>query len=319
MPGTPHRVALLGHRGARGLAPENTLAGFAAGLAAGVDGFELDLALTADGVLVVHHDPRINPALARGTDGRWIAAPGPRIRDLTFAELGAYDVGRLNPDHGYARRYPEQMPADGQRIPSLGEVVALLRAAGAPDKELVLEVKVSPVAPAETASVADFAAAVAAAVTSLGLLRQAVVTSFDWRLPRQLQRIAPAIGVGFLTQASQPFDTLSGSAAGASPWTDGLDLRLVGGSVPRQVRAAGGRLWHAFHLDLTADAITEAHGLGIAVVAWTVNEAAEALRLIDAGIDGLISDRPDRLRHALRVRGLPLPDPCPTTCAGGRP
>ena len=81
--------ALIGHRGARGLFPENTLEGFAAAAALGLDGIELDVALTADGVPVVCHDPVLNPALARGPDGAWIAAPGPLIHALPEAALAA--------------------------------------------------------------------------------------------------------------------------------------------------------------------------------------------------------------------------------------
>ena len=62
---------LQGHRGARGLAPENTLAAFRTALAIGVTTLETDLAVTRDGVLVLSHDPHLNPALTRGADGRW--------------------------------------------------------------------------------------------------------------------------------------------------------------------------------------------------------------------------------------------------------
>src|ERR1700682_891576 len=84
---------LQGHRGARGLAPENTLPAFAKALAIGVTTLELDTAITRDGVVVVSHHPWLNPDLARGPDGSWLESRGPNIRDLTYEELSRYDVG----------------------------------------------------------------------------------------------------------------------------------------------------------------------------------------------------------------------------------
>ncbi|MFQ5954576.1 MAG: glycerophosphodiester phosphodiesterase family protein, partial [Kiloniellales bacterium] len=128
--GSAGGVEIQGHRGARGLAPENTLAGFALALSIGVTTLELDVGVTADGVVVVAHDPRLNPALARTADGSWLAAPGPPLSSLTLAELRRYDVGRIDPQSRYARRFPDQRPVDGARIPMLAEVVALSRKAG---------------------------------------------------------------------------------------------------------------------------------------------------------------------------------------------
>src|ERR687883_454231 len=92
---------LQGHRGARGLAPENTLPGFARALAVGVSTLELDLGLTKDGVVVVHHDARLNPDTTRGPDGQFLTEVGPAIHALTLAEISGYDVGRLKPRTPY--------------------------------------------------------------------------------------------------------------------------------------------------------------------------------------------------------------------------
>jgi glycerophosphoryl diester phosphodiesterase len=97
---------LQGHRGARGLAPENTLAGFARALSLGVTTLELDTGVTADGIVVVTHDPELNPDLTRDARGRFLDAPGPPIAQLTYEQLRAYDVGRLRPGAAYAARFP---------------------------------------------------------------------------------------------------------------------------------------------------------------------------------------------------------------------
>ena len=104
---------LQGHSGARGLAPENTLAAFARALAIGVTTLELDLAMTRDDVLVISHDRRLNPDHTRGAHGAFLAREGPPIRTLTLAELQRYDVGRLKPGSDYAAAFPAQQPADG--------------------------------------------------------------------------------------------------------------------------------------------------------------------------------------------------------------
>jgi glycerophosphoryl diester phosphodiesterase len=78
---------LQGHRGARGLAPENTLAAFGMALSIGVTTLELDLAMTSDGILVVSHDRRLNPDHTRTPDGKFLDAEGPAIRSLTLAQL----------------------------------------------------------------------------------------------------------------------------------------------------------------------------------------------------------------------------------------
>ncbi len=88
---------LQGHRGARGLYPENSLPGFEATLALGVTTLEMDLAVTRDGVVMVHHDRRLDPARTRGPDGTWLAEPAPAIVELGHAALAAYDIGRARP------------------------------------------------------------------------------------------------------------------------------------------------------------------------------------------------------------------------------
>ena len=104
---------LQGHRGARGLAPENTLEAFRTALAIGVSTLELDLAMTRDGILVVSHDSVLNPDHTRGPDGKFLAAAGPAIRSLTLDEVKRYDVGRLKPGTSYAARFPHS--GDGRR------------------------------------------------------------------------------------------------------------------------------------------------------------------------------------------------------------
>ncbi len=126
MPTTAAALDIQGHRGARGLMPENTLPAFAKALAIGVTTLELDCAITKDGVVVVSHDPVLNPDITRGPDGQWLRDTGPAIWSLTFEELRRYDVGRLNPARAYAKRWPVQQAVDGTRLPRLADGLALV-------------------------------------------------------------------------------------------------------------------------------------------------------------------------------------------------
>ena len=120
------RPLVIGHRGAAGLLPENTLAAFRRGCELGGDAIELDVLASADGHLVVHHDFRLKPEITRSADGAWIR-PGspPAIKDLTLAQLKTYDIGRLQPKTAYAARFPQQTPVEGERIPTLKEAIDL--------------------------------------------------------------------------------------------------------------------------------------------------------------------------------------------------
>src|SRR5262245_65828837 len=106
---------LQGHRGARGLRPENTLAAFRYALGLGVTTLELDCGVTKDGVVVVSHDSLLNPDITRGPDGQYLAKAGPAIVDLTYEELQKYDVGRLRAGSDYASGFPTSRPWTGSR------------------------------------------------------------------------------------------------------------------------------------------------------------------------------------------------------------
>lgn len=278
---------LQGHRGARGVAPENTLPGFAAALTLGVATLELDIGVTRDGVVVIHHDRRLNPDIARGPDGRWVEAPGPLLRTLDFSDLQRYDVGRLRPGSEYGARFPEQSPVDGARIPRLAELFALVRKSGNTRVRFNIETKISPAAPDETLPPEAFARALVAEIRAADMAARTSVQSFDWRTLHEVERAAPEIATVYLTG------------------------RRRGGSQPRAVHAAGGRIWSPNYEELDSAAMIEARALGLKVVPWTVNEPGFIERFLDLNVDGIITDYPERVRAELARRGMPLPAPTP--------
>jgi glycerophosphoryl diester phosphodiesterase len=296
---------LQGHRGARGLAPENTLAGFRAALDIGVTTLETDLAVTKDDIIVISHDPDLNPALVR--EGiAWIGSRGPAIRTLTLAELKRYDIGRVDPSTGYARQWPQQVARDGERFPTLDEVVALTVAVGKPVR-FNLETKLTPTSGGTTVDAETFAQLALDAVRRSGVASRTTIQSFDWRTLVAIRRLAPEMPTACLTQEGGSGDTVKPDASGRSPWHAGIVPSEHGGSLPRMARAAGCTTWSPNYASLTRERITQAHELGLRVLPWTVNAPADMARLIDMGVDGLITDYPDLARGVMAEKGLPLP------------
>ncbi len=302
-------IDLQGHRGARGLAPENTLAAFKTALAIGVTTLETDLALTRDGVVVLSHEPRLHAALTRGTDGRWLSEDGATIFSLESDELARYDIGRLNPAHKYAAQWTEQKAHDGERIPTLQQLFDLARHARSPGGRPVrfnIETKITPTSGDTTPDAERYARVVVDAVRAARMSERVTVQSFDWRTLREVKKFAPELPTACLTIESQNMNTVTPDTSGASPWHAGLKPADHGGSLPRMAQAAGCAIWSPFWRNVTAENITEAHALKLKIIPWTVNDPAEIERLAALGVDGIITDYPDRARRALASRNIPI-------------
>jgi glycerophosphoryl diester phosphodiesterase len=268
-------IDVQGHRGARGHLPENTLASFELALSMGVNTLELDTGVTRDGVVVIHHDRRLNPDLARGPDGNWVQAPAPTIHSLTFAELQRYDVGRLRPGSQYEKNFPSQKPLDGARIPRLADLLEAMRGSNV---RFNIETKLSAEAPDETLGPDAFARAVIREVRKAGLMARTTIQSFDWRTLKVVEREAHDIATAYLTSAKD--------------------------SEPSRVRKARARIWSPNFQALNAEMVASAHALGLSIVPWTVNQPADIARVLELKVDGIISDYPDRVIEELKRRGL---------------
>ena len=292
---------LQGHRGARGLAPENTLAGFERALAIGVTTLELDVVITADGVPVISHDPVLNPDITRDASGRWLQERKLAIARLTRAEVQAWDVGRINPASRYARDLSDQEPRDGERIPTLAALFERVQQLGADHVRFNIETKLHPLRTDESPPPEAFVRAVLDVVRAHGLIHRVSLQSFDWRTLDACRRLAPEVPVIHLTAQLPKLDNLSGGE-----WTLGLRLHDHR-DAPGLVAAAGGKTWSPHLNNLSQHTLRRARTLGLRVLPWGVNEASDMERLIDWGVDGLITDRPDRLRALMQQRGLSLP------------
>jgi glycerophosphoryl diester phosphodiesterase len=302
---------LEAHRGGRALRPENTLVSFANALSMGVDTLELDMGVTRDDVIVISHERRLNPDLARGPDGRYVDPPGTPYVRMTLAEVKRYDVGRIRPGSAYAAQFPGQLAVPGTRIPTLAEVFALVRRSGDKHVRLNIETKIDPKHPEDSPDPQRFVTLLLKLLRREGFSDRVMIESFDWRSLQLVQKQAPGIPTVYLTQQAEPDANIFLDRA--SPWTAGFDPRDHGGSVPRTVKAAGGAIWSPYYRDVDRHSIEEAHRLALPVVVWTVNLPADMDRLIDMGVDGIISDRPDLLRAEAARKGIPLPQPAPVS------
>jgi glycerophosphoryl diester phosphodiesterase len=296
-------LQVIGHRGAAGLAPENTLAAFRKALALRVDGLEMDVLLTADGEVVVHHDFALKPETTRTPDGKWIkGSSAPLIKDLTLSQLRTYDVGRLQPYTLYSRRYPDQQPADGERIPTLGEVLSLLRSGGQDKTTLWIEVKTSPERTDATPAPEKVVEAVIKVLQEGDFSPRTLFLSFDWRALAHARKRAPQVPAVYLSLVSSGLDNIKPGRPGPSPWTAGIDVDDFQGSIPRAVNAAGGKYWGPHYKSITSELVEEAHHLGIRVYPWTVDDRNAMIRLMDMGVDGIITNRPDIFMSLFNAR-----------------
>lgn len=295
---------LQGHRGARGLAPENTLPAFERALTLGVSTLELDIGLTADGVVVIAHDPYLNPLITRDAAGQWLpGSKGPLIRSLSFAQLQAYDVGRIQPGTPYASTFSNQQPVDGTRMPTLAALFERVKLLGATGVRFNIETKLNPEQPGDTASPEQMTEALIKVVRDAGMLAQVSIQSFDWRTLQIVQRLEPSIPTVYLSIQTANTNNISSGA-----WTAGFKI-ADHASVPAMVKAAGGAVWSPNGGAVTQALVQQGQALGLKVIPWTINQVADMARLIGWGVDGLITDYPDRLREVMRQRQLPLPAP----------
>lgn len=297
-------IDLQAHRGGRGLMPENTLPAFAHALAIGVTTLELDTAVTRDGVVVIGHDPSLNPDIARGADGKWLEKKGPAIHSLSFAELQQYDVGRLRPESSYAKRYPQQVSIDGTRYARLADLFALVKRSGNDRVRFNIETKLSPFARDETPAPEAFVDALLAVIRSNDMTQRVTLQSFDWRTLKIAQQKARGMPTVYLSAQQKFLDNINAGSREGSAWTAGLNAQDFGGSVARMVKAAGGTIWSPYFGDIDQAKVRDAQSLGVAVVVWTVNETSDIARMLDYSVDGIISDYPDRVRSMLLARGM---------------
>ncbi|HEU4947513.1 MAG TPA: glycerophosphodiester phosphodiesterase family protein [Kribbella sp.] len=313
----PRDFDVQAHRGGLGLTVESTIASFSRGLQEGVSTLELDVQITQDGHAVVTHDRKVSGGKCKDTAPYTPGDPeypyvGKFINTLTLKQVQQLDCGSL-PQAGF----PGQTPDPGARMPELREVFDLVHRYRASGVKLNIETKVEAGAPTETAPREQFVQVVASEIRNAHIGRQVTIQSFDWGSLMRMRQVAPELPLVALTN----YDFLQTGQPGKSPWLGGLDIDDFGGDLVKAVDSFGADAISPVHgfpqggkvgdpgyrPYVTSEMVQEAHDVGIKVVPWTVDDPATMVSLINKGVDGIITDYPDRLRTVAGAAGFWLP------------
>ncbi|WP_159084453.1 glycerophosphodiester phosphodiesterase family protein [Dongshaea marina] len=298
-------VQIYSHRGGRGLGPENTMANYRSSLRMGVDYIDMDINMTKDGVLVVTHDLGLNPNITRDSQGNFIKK-SLLIHDLTYQQLQSYNVGELKPGTAYAKFFPYQLAEKDAKIPTLKQVIEYTKRVAGDKVGFQIEIKNDPTHPEQSATPEQYAKALYTLLKQEDVIDRTEVQAFDFACLIALNKLDPKIKTAYLTA--------NGDSSDSTAWTAGYKVQDYGNSWPRLVKKLGGAAWEPYEMDITKAQIDEAHKLGLKVVVWgwpeqegTEFNYPQVVKLINWGIDGIISDRPDELRGVLAARGYNLP------------
>ena len=296
--GGKNLIKIVGHRGARGLYPENSMMGFEATINDGTTLLEFDVGFTADGVPVITHDHHLHTATFRGPDGKFIKS---RIKvcDLTSAELLNYQIGYLDRTSAYGKRFPNRVQIEGERVPRLLDLLTLAAKPGHESVYLLLEIKSDPDFRADTTYRTNMIDKIIKDVRKSGLSKRTLLHSFDWDLLADCQKVAPDIPNSYLSKL--PNDkklSKNDPTVLVAPNFEGQKHRIV-----ELVSERGGGLWCPYVKDVTARDVNRAKELGLVIAVWTVNSIKDINDMIKLGVDAIVTDYPDRVQRQLLDKG----------------
>lgn len=303
-------IEIYAHRGGAGLLPENTLAAVNASLQIGVDMIDVDIGLTQDNVVVAYHDLALNPDYTRSQTQQWLTQSGPAIKQLPLSALQQYNVGQTKPNTAYAALYPIQISLhDHVTIPTLENILTHMQQSGR-SAGIQIEIKTNPDHPQSTQP-ETIVPALIAVIKKTQFTGAIEVHSFDWRNLVLLQKLAPEITTSYLSENAML------DHPDYRHWLADQDIKAMGISFPELIKQMGGRVWCPAFQDVTPDLLRTAHQLGLKVNVWTVDQPKDMLRMIELGVDGIITNRPDLLRGLLAAKGkLSNPNNACTASAG---
>ena len=295
----PNHIKIYGHRGARGDLPENTLDSFNFLFQNKISAFETDILISRDLIPVINHDFRLNPALTRNSDGNWIENDDIKIFDLTYEQLSKFKIGSIDKKSKYGRRFDNQKSLGEINIPKLSDLLELASNNISDDLIINLEIKSTPVEENLTPSPDAMAKLITNEVNKTELKDRVIYSSFDWRVLREIKNINHQSSRAYLTSE------LKGKVYDKSPWLDFMPLYDSDSrELPRLIKTLGGEAWHPKHKDINKDMVRISHEEGLPVNVWTVNEKYEMLRMIEYGVDGIITDYPLRLKKLCEKEGI---------------
>ncbi len=303
------------HRGGRDARPENTLYAFQYAIEHGASTIECDMQMTRDGVIVLSHNPALNPDLTADAEGNRVG-DGLFINRMTLSEVRAYNVARMDEASEYYRQHGLTQIAADAGIPTLRELFGLVLASGDGEIRINAEVKSypDPALDARYDNASDTEAVVDEfyrLVKEFGFGERVILQSFDWSALTRMEAVDPSIETSAL-YIEEPWGTPESATLWTgrdepSPWLGGADIRDFGGDPVRAAHALGLDCVSPYYREATAETVREAHEFGMRVIPWTVNDRGEMEALLESGVDGIITDRPWVLRALLKDRGIDVP------------
>jgi len=267
-----YKFDLQGHRGVRGLLPENTIPSFLKAVEIGVNTLELDLVVTGDRNLLISHEPWFNHKISTKPDGTTVAkseAMDLNIYEMTYDETQQYDVGkRGNPD------FPNQQPMEVTK-PLLNDAVAAVENYVEKNDMVPVYYNIETKSKPEHYRVRVpepeiFAQLVYDELSGLGILDRVIIQSFDVNTLIAMRNIDPEVTLALLVDNR-----------------DGLDINLKKlGFTPD--------IYSLYYPFMNPGLIEDAEKMNMKVIPWTINDISEMKRQLEMGVDGIITDYPDR-------------------------
>lgn len=299
----PNHIKIYGHRGARGDLPENTLESFKYLFDNGINAYETDILISKDLVPVITHDFRLDPSLTKDKEGNWIKDENIKIFDLTYDEISNFDVGSLNKLTRYGRRFVNQRSLENQKIPKLSELLELSSKNVLQNLLINLEIKSTPDEKNLTPDPKDLVQIVLNEINNSNLKDKIIISSFDWRILREVKKQSPEIPRAYLTFQQEKGMKIKKTIYSKSPWIDHIPLTIVY-DLPKIIKELGGSAWHPYYKDINKKAVKDAHDNNLPVNVWTVNDEDDMLKMIEYGVDGIMTDYPLRLKNLCEKRSI---------------
>ena len=299
----PNHIKIYGHRGARGDLPENTLESFKYLFDNAINAYETDILISKDLVPVITHDFRLDPSLTKDKEGNWIKDENIKIFDLTYDEILKFDVGSLNKLTRYGRRFVNQRSLENQKIPKLSELLELSSKNVLQNLLINLEIKSTPDEKNLTPDPKDLVQIVLNEINNSNLKEKIIISSFDWRILREVKKQSPEIPRAYLTFQQEKGMKIKKTIYSKSPWIDHIPLTIVY-DLPQIIKELGGSAWHPYYKDINKKAVKDAHDNNLPVNVWTVNDEDDMLKMIEYGVDGIMTDYPLRLKNLCEKRSI---------------
>ena len=291
----PNHIKIYGHRGARGDLPENTLDSFQYLFDHSIGAYETDILISKDFIPVITHDFKLDPSLTKDLNGEWITDENIKIFDLTYEELSKYDVGVLNKLSKYGRRFINQKSLPNQKIPKLTELLSLSKKSQIDNLVINLEIKSTPAQENLTPSPEKMVGLILDVVNNFELNEKIIYSSFDWRVLREIKEQSPETPRAYLTYQQQTGTKISGTIYDQSPWMDFMPLKNAI-ELPRLIASLGGQAWHPYYRDISKKIVEISHEANLPINVWTVNDEDDMLKMIEYGVDGIMTDYPLKLK-----------------------